>query len=121
MRAVVMNMFYTGLRIARSLGARGIPIIRLSARGGIYGNFTRYANVRRAPDSREQPDRLLDYMVAMGRESGDKSVLFPTRDDDLVFLDRFRTALDSYYIPVMPSPEPLEACLDKWETFQWAQ
>ena len=29
--AIVMNMFYTGLGIARSLGAQGIPIVGLSA------------------------------------------------------------------------------------------
>ena len=29
--AVVLNMFYTGLGIARSLGEQGIPVIGLSA------------------------------------------------------------------------------------------
>jgi len=32
--AVVMNMFYTGLGIARSLGEQGIPVIGLTAQVG---------------------------------------------------------------------------------------
>ena len=51
--AIVMNLFYTGLGIARSLGERGIPVIGLSAHRGIYGSYTRYAEVRSSPDSRE--------------------------------------------------------------------
>jgi hypothetical protein len=41
--AIVMNMFYTGLGIARSLGERGVPVVGLTARRGAYGNWTRYA------------------------------------------------------------------------------
>ena len=52
--AIVMNMFYTGLGIARSLGERGIPVIGLTAEHGIYGNFTRYARKVFCPNSRTQ-------------------------------------------------------------------
>jgi D-aspartate ligase len=114
--AVVMNMFYTGLGIARSLGERGIPVIGLSAHN-IYGNYTRHANVRRAPDSREDPEALLEFLLRLAREIGSRSVLFPTRDDDLLFLDRFRQELTAGYIPVLPQPGALHACLDKWQTY----
>ena len=33
-----MNMFYTGLGIARSLGEHGVSVIGLSAHRRIYGN-----------------------------------------------------------------------------------
>ena len=44
-----MNMFYTGLGIARSLGEKGIPVIGLSAHRGVYGEYTRYAKIMRSP------------------------------------------------------------------------
>ena len=53
--AVVMNMFYTGLGIARSLGEHKIPVIGLTSQRGIYGNFTRYAKTVFCPDSRREP------------------------------------------------------------------
>lgn len=114
--AVVMNMFYTGLGIARSLGERGIRVIGLSAHR-IYGNYTRYAEVRKAPDSRERPEELLQFLLDLGPKLRSPGVLFPTRDDDLVFLDRFRRELSRYYVPVLPEAEALDACLDKWQTY----
>jgi len=111
-----MNLYYTGLGIARSLGTRGVRVIGLTAHRGIYGNFTRYARVVSAPDSRTEPERLLPCLVRMGQELGERAVLFPTRDDDLVFLDRFRADLEPYYNFVMPESQVLNACLDKFET-----
>ena len=115
--AIVMNMFYTGLGIARSLGERGIRVIGLSSHRGIYGNYTRYADVRFCPDSRENPDQLIEFLVKLGQELGGISLIYPTRDDDVVFLDRFRSRLSSHFTPVIPSAEALDACLDKWETY----
>jgi D-aspartate ligase len=115
--AVVMNMFYTGLGIARSLGEHGVPVIGLSAHPGCYGNFTRYAKIVRCPDSRSEPEALLEFLLRFGRELGQKSVLFPTRDDDVIFLDRYRTELARWFTPAIPEASAALACLDKWETF----
>jgi D-aspartate ligase len=119
--AVVMNMYYTGLGIARSIGGRGVRTVGLSAQRGIYGNFTRYAEVRICPDSREDPSGLKNFLVSLGKELGGRSVIFPTRDDDAILLDLYRDELSPYFIPAIPSSGALVACLNKWETFQWAQ
>lgn len=119
--AVVLNMFYTGLGIARSLGERGIPVIGLTARRGIYGNYTRYAKTLFCPDSRTEPEALAEWMVRFGRKLSRRAVVFPTRDDDLYFLDRYRADLEPYFSLVMPDGPALEACLDKWETYLWAR
>jgi len=119
--AVVMNMFYTGLGIARSLGEKGVPVIGLTAQRGIYGNYTRYAKLVSCPDSRDQPEALLDLLLGMAKEFETRAVLFPTRDHDLVFLDRFRKELEAGYSLVMPDTQALGVCLDKWETYQFAR
>ena len=116
-----MNMFYTGLGVARSLGERGIPVIGLSSRRTAYGNFTRYADVRRSPDSRETPEDLLAFLLRLAAELPEGGIIFPTRDDDVLFLDRFRTQLQRHYELLLPEAGPLETCLNKWETYQAAQ
>jgi predicted ATP-grasp superfamily ATP-dependent carboligase len=116
-----MNMFYTGLGIARSLGRRRVRVIGLSAHRSVYGNYTRYAEIRFCPDSREDPDGLLGFLVGLGRTLESPAVIFPTRDDDVLFLNRFRDRLGERYIPVIPSSQALEGCLDKWETYSWAR
>lgn len=117
--AIVINMFYTGLGIARSLGERGIPVIGLTSKP-IYGNYTRYADVRHCPDSRDHPEELLSFLLRLGKELPSHAVLFPTRDDDILFLDRYRDLLEPYFDPAIPRSEVIAACLDKWETYLWA-
>jgi len=119
--ALVMNMFYTGLGIARTLGQHGIPVIGLSSVRGGYGNFTRYARTVLTPDSRHEPEALLETMLRLGEKLGRRSVVFPTRDDDLQFLDRYREQLSPHFNLVIPERSVLETCLDKWETSLWAK
>lgn len=118
--AVVMNMFYTGLGIARSLGENGIPVVGLSAQRGVCGNFTRYAKVLFAPDSKTQPQELLEHLMGTRTAIPDGSVVFPTRDDDVLFLDRFRAELEQRFVLVIPQAPVIEACLDKWKTYEFA-
>lgn len=119
--AVVMNVYYTGLGIARSLGERGVRVIGLTSQHRIYGNFTRHAQVEFAPDSRREPQALLAFLTQLGKRLGSRAVLYPTRDDDVVFLNRFRQELEPYFSLVIAGSEALQAALNKWETFQCAR
>lgn len=119
--AVVMNMFYTGLGIATSLGENGVPVIGLTSQRGVYGNFTRYAKIVFSPDSRHEPEALLEYLLRLGGELGHGTVLFPTRDDDVIFLDRFREQLGRLFKLEIPASAALTQCLDKWKTYQAAR
>ena len=119
--ALVMNLYYTGLGIARSLGERGVRVIGLTATRGIYGNFTRYAETVFCPDSSKEPEKLAAFLADFGRQLGERGVIFPTRDSDLVFLDRFRAKLEPYYSIVAPSSKALATCLDKFATSRAAQ
>jgi predicted ATP-grasp superfamily ATP-dependent carboligase len=116
-----MNLFYTGLGIARSLGEHGVPVIGLTAHRRSYGNLTRFADIRHCPDSRENPEALLPFLLRLGETLPGRAVIFPTRDDDLIFLDRYRDQLAPYFIPVVPESAALQASLDKWETFHRAR
>ena len=115
-----MNLFYTGLGIARSLGEHGIPVIGLTAHRGAYGNFSRYVRTVRCADSAAEPERLFEQVMNLGRALDARGVLFPTRDIDLVFLDRYRRELEAYFHLVIPSTDALGRCLDKWETYRFA-
>jgi D-aspartate ligase len=118
--AVVMNLFYTGLGIARSLGERGVPVIGLTAHQSAYGSLSRYVTPIRAADSSTEPETLLRQMIELGQKLRARAVLFPTRDSDVVLIDRFRQELEPYFLSVIPGGDALERCLNKWETYRWA-
>jgi D-aspartate ligase len=117
---IILNMFYSGLGIARSLFGRNVRVVGLSADPRIYGNFTRLCEVRRAPNSQEQPEELADYLLHRCSNL-EGSVLFPTRDADVLFLDRFRGELANKYILCIPSAPCLRNATDKYELALLAQ
>jgi len=109
---IIMNLFYSGLAIARDMAGRGVRVIGLSAHPNIYGNFTRFCEVRSAPNSQEDSDELLRFLVAAAPELGG-AVIFPTRDLDVLFLNRHRTELQQHYRLAIPSAECLQRVVNK--------
>jgi D-aspartate ligase len=108
---VILNMFYTGLGIARQLSGKGIRVIGLSAEPKIYGNFTRLCEVRSAPNSRDDPKGLAEFLLRSTDLDG--AVVFPTRDADVMFLDDFRSELQRKYCLAIPPVDCLHRTIDK--------
>lgn len=110
---VILNMFYSGLGIARQLAGKGIRVVGLSADRSVYGNFTRLCEVRRAPNSKDDPEGLREFLLRAADLEG--AVVFPTRDADVVFLDRFRSQLQPKYCLAIPPADCLRRTIDKHE------
>ena len=115
---IIMNMFYSGLAIARDLAGTGVRVIGISADKAAYGNFTRFCEVRFAPDSQSHPEALAEYLINSADELCG-AVIFPTRDADVVFLDRFREELRDYRVSIPPR-DCLTRVLDKGSLVQAA-
>src|SRR5262249_51529530 len=108
---IIMNMFYSGLAIARDLAGTGVRVIGLSSDRKAYGNFTRFCEVRQAPDSQSEPEKLAAFLRQAATELKG-AVIFPTRDADVVFLDRYRNELSGYRLSIPPQAALINA-LDK--------
>jgi D-aspartate ligase len=117
---IILNLFYTGVGIARDLAGSGIKVVGLSAHPDIYGNFSRFCEVRSAPNSQEQPEALKDFLLRASNELRG-AVIFPTRDLDVLFLDRHRYQLEPYYRLAIPSRPNLLQVLDKYALVRAAQ
>jgi len=104
-------MFYSGLAIARDMVGTGVKVVGLSADRTAYGNFTRCCEVRFAPDSQSEPERLRDYLI-QSLDEFRGAVIFPTRDADVVFLDLYREELKDYKLAI-PSRDSLRQALNK--------
>src|SRR5262249_49325622 len=109
---IVLNLFHSGLAIARQLSASGMRTVGLSADSSIYGNFTRCCEVRQAPSSQEEPEQLANFLAKAAPQLRG-AVIFPTRDADVLFLDRFRPALEPLYLLAIPSRKVLHQILNK--------
>lgn len=116
---IVLNLFHTGLGIARQLWGTGIRVVGLSAHPQIYGNFSRMCEVRRAPNSQENPRELAEFLLRIAADL-QGAVVFPTRDADIFFLDRFRKELEPLYKLAIPPRHVLLGVMDKLVASQTA-
>ncbi len=116
---IVLNLAYTGLGIARDLHGTGVKVVGMTAVRGMFGNFTRYCDVRIAPDSEREAEALRDYLVAAAGELGG-AVIFPTRDLDIAFLDEYREPLSRHYRVGIPPRESLHTIMDKYALYRVA-
>lgn len=109
---IVLNMFHAGLGIARQLSHTGVRVVGLSADPHIFGNFTRSCEVRSAPNSQDSPQQLLEFLLHLATEL-EGAIIFPTRDADILFLDRFRADLEPFYKLAIPPRQVLFRTIDK--------
>lgn len=106
-------MYYTGLGIARNLGRYGVPVVGISHLDGAPGSFSRYCRAVVGPDSQDEPEALLALLLDLGKAQDRRGILFPTRDADVLFIDRYRDALDSWFGIPQPPHDVLELILNK--------
>lgn len=111
---LILNVFYSGMAIARDLAGRGMRVIGLSAHHDIYGIWSRFCEIRFCPNSQENPEQLFDFLRAQVPELAG-SIIFPTRDADVVFLDRYRNELEPHFRLAIPPRDVLYRVLDKYE------
>jgi D-aspartate ligase len=109
---VILNMFYSGLGIARDMAGKGVRVLGLSADRTIYGNFTRLCEIRWAPNSQEEPAELAAMLLKLSSELRG-AVIFPTRDADVLLLERYRDTLSPHYRLAIPPSDCLLRVMNK--------
>jgi D-aspartate ligase len=109
---IILNLFYTGLGIARNLSGYGIRVVGLSADRKGYGRLSRFCEARFAPNSQEEPLALKEYLLNLAKELPG-AIIFPTRDADVLFLDSYREQLAPHYRLALPSHDALTKVVDK--------
>ena len=114
----VMNPYYTGIGIARSLHGRGVPVFALTSEPGVPGAKSRYfTGVYVVPNGRDEPEQLYRRLLEIAAEHGhgQKPVIFPTRDFDVVFLHDYREGLGHHYLLPQPGDSAIIRMMDKFE------
>src|SRR4051794_41952705 len=80
--ALVFNCHITGLAVARSLGARGVPVVGLDPDGGGYGLQSRHIAARGwCPNVLTDEAAFIAFLVDLAGQLEQPAVLFPTNDE----------------------------------------
>jgi D-aspartate ligase len=119
--AVVLGGDYQGLGIVRSLGARGIPVcvvddeLSISRYSRYCAKFLKVAHLR---DGRVAVDRLMELAPRLGLEGW---VLYPTREELVAAISRYRQELSETFRVPTPEWECVKWAWDKRNTYQLAR
>jgi D-aspartate ligase len=112
----VMNAYYSGLGIARSLHGLGMRVYALTSEPDAPGLRSRYFHGSyEVPNGRDEPERLRDRLIEVRAGFPEHPVLFPTRDFDVLFLHEYREALAAAYVLPQPADSPILRMMDKLE------
>lgn len=107
---VVVGGDYQGLGIVRSLGQRGVPVCIIDDEHSI-SRFSRYAtHAVKVPNLRDERQAVAAILEIGRRLDLSGWVLYPTRDETVVAIARYRSELQEIFR--LPTPE--------WDIVKWA-
>lgn len=112
--ALVFNCHITGLAVARSLAARGVPVIALDPDPRGLGQASNAVRERLpCPNPLDDEAGFVEWLVGHAAAWGDRPVLFPTNDEWVLAVARHADRLRPHFrIPFSAGPA-LEEILDK--------
>jgi predicted ATP-grasp superfamily ATP-dependent carboligase/peptidoglycan/xylan/chitin deacetylase (PgdA/CDA1 family) len=116
--AVIANMSYSGLGLARALGRHGVPVIALSPQRDAIGMNSRYVTPMICPAAGKQEDAFLEFLECLGRRLGRRSVFFPTGDNTVLFLATHGEDLRDKYEFVVPEASLIRKVVRKDTIFR---
>ncbi len=119
--ALVFNAHITGLAVARSLGARGVPVIALDKDDRGFGLYSRYVAARaHLPSPLDDEEAFVERLLAIGALLDRRGVLFPANDEWVLGLGRHRAQLEQYYDVPFAGEEVVTRILDKKTLYEAA-
>ena len=112
----VMNPYYSGLGIARSLRGSGVRVYALCSERDAAGASSRYFDaVYATPNSRDEPDAFCRRLIELRGSQTSHPLIFPTRDFDVLLLHDFAATLSKHYVLPQPVRSPILRMMDKLE------
>jgi D-aspartate ligase len=95
--AVIAGAYQTGVLGVRSLKRRGVRAYMFDSIPTYPGFKSVYGPARLSPDPDVEPQKWLEFMLALARELGERAVLIPSSDKFVTAIARHRDALTAHY------------------------
>jgi D-aspartate ligase len=120
--AIVFNSHITGLAVSRSLGKQRIPIIALDRDARAYGLYSKYVTISAlCPNPLTQEKEFVELLLDIGKRLPRKGVLFPSNDEWVFTVSRYREQLSEFYEFPFSDLETIESILNKKRLYKEAE
>ena len=111
--AVVSGGDINGLGVIRSLGREKIPVLVLGPNPMGESMFSKYSIKILCPNINESEKQFVDFLLGVGEELNYKGILFPTGDDVVLTILRYRGEIEKYFDFPMATLDVIENLLLK--------
>jgi predicted ATP-grasp superfamily ATP-dependent carboligase len=113
---------FQALAIARSLGRRGVPVVRVHPGTRELSLASRYCSaLEQSPNVHDSEEALLEFLLGLAPKYPGERVLIPASDDTAFFVGRHREALLAAYRVPSPGRDTIETIMDKRRQYDAAQ
>lgn len=107
-------MSIIALALTRSLGRRGVNVVRIHPNDMDYSLRSRFCRkVEICPDFYKSEDALLNYLLQLSAEYPEQRILFPASDDTAYFLAKYKEELALCYSVIVSDWEVMEKLTNK--------
>ncbi len=123
-KAVVLGAnYYIGLSIIRCLGKKGVHVVAVDYdTKGTYGFDSKYLSEKLiGPDSKKDPEGLLNFLIDYGKKQDLKPVLYPSADGYAEFIDKYLPILREYYLINQTEQGLFTRVIDKGSLYKLAE
>ena len=119
--AVILGgLGHNSLCIARSLGRLGVPIYSVDCASAAFASFSRYCRGRFCWDESLPPAASVEFLLALGRRIGQRSILIATTDDTTAFIADNAETLHQWFIFPRVDSELVHSLCSKKEMYHLA-
>ena len=119
--AVILGGDYQGLGIVRSLGRQGVPTCIVDDEHSI-ARYSRYAGPAVHFANLKDERHTVDELLSLGRRLGLEGwLLYPTRDELVAAISRYRDQLTQVFRVPTPAWESVQWAWDKRNTYRLAE
>jgi D-aspartate ligase len=110
------------LAITRSLGRRGVKVIRVHPNHLDTSLYSKYVSaIEICPNQYSSEDELLKYLKSLESKYPGKRVLIPASDDCSLFIADHQHQLSNVYEILNPSQTSMEKIRDKYKQYELAK
>ncbi len=107
-----------GLQTARTLAARGVPVIGVARDHAHPCCKTNVCEEIIIADT--QSEEVIEALEVLGARLLEKSVLFPCNNMEVLLVSRHRRKLENFYHIILPEPDVVEVLLNKDNFYNYA-
>lgn len=120
--AVVLHSGIGAMTIARSLGRFGVKVTCADENLKGYAMRSKYCrNKLYLPNIANEEEKALAILEEFGKQQSTRPVLYPSTDQYILFVSKYRKQLEKYYLFSISSHDCLERLINKLGMFEIAE